>query len=55
MLNDEATIAFILKCRLKYKSPYLLRNIWPNQVMVASRDLVKTLFYINEKISIIPM
>ncbi len=55
MLNDEATIALILKHRLKYKSSYLLGNIQPNQMMVALRDLVKTLLYINVKISIRPM
>jgi hypothetical protein len=55
MLNDETTIGLILKHRLKYITPYLLGNIRPNQVMVALRDLVKTLLYINVKISIRPL
>ncbi len=42
MLNDEATIVLISKRKLEYKSPYLLGNIQPNQVMVVLRDLVKT-------------
>jgi hypothetical protein len=49
MLNDEPTIGLILKHRLKYKSPYLSKNIQPSQVMVALRDLVKTPLYINAK------
>jgi hypothetical protein len=55
MLNDEATFGLLLKRRLKCKSFYLLGNIWPNQVMVALRDLVKTPLYINAKISVKPM
>jgi hypothetical protein len=55
MVNDETTIGLILKCRLEYKSPYLLGNICPNQVMVVLRDLVKTPLYINVKIPVRPM
>jgi hypothetical protein len=55
MLNDEATIGLILKRRLKYKSPYLLGNIQPNQVMVTLRNFVKNPFYINAKILVRPM
>jgi hypothetical protein len=55
MVNDKTTIGLILKRRLEYKSPYLLGNIWPNQVMVVLRDLVKTPLYINVKISVRPM
>jgi CHASE3 domain sensor protein len=55
MLNDEATIGFILKRKLKYKSPYLSGNIWLNQVMVALRDHVKTPLYVNAKNSVKPM
>jgi len=55
MLNDEATIGLILKRKLEYKFPYLLGNIWPNQVMVVLRDLVKTRMYINTKNSVKPM
>ncbi len=55
MLNDETIISLILKCRLEYKSPYLLKNIQANQVMVALRDLVKTPLYINAKNLVRPM
>jgi hypothetical protein len=48
MLNDEATIGLISKFKLKYKSLYLLRNIWLNQVIVALRNLVKTPLYIKK-------
>jgi hypothetical protein len=54
MLNDEATIGLILKRKLKYKFPYLSRNIQLNQVMVALRNLVKTPLYI-QKNSVRPM
>jgi hypothetical protein len=55
MVNDKTTIGLILKRRLEYKSPYLLGNIWSNQVMVVLKDLVKTPLYINVKISVRPM
>ncbi len=39
MPNDEVTISIMLKRRLKYKSPYLLGNIRPNQVMLTLKTL----------------
>jgi hypothetical protein len=55
MSYDETTMHIILKCRLEYKSPYLSRNIKPNQMMLALRNLMKTPSYINVKISMKPM
>jgi len=48
MQNDEATIGLISKCKLKYKSPYLSRNIGFNQMIIALKNLVKTPLYIKK-------
>jgi hypothetical protein len=43
--HDSATICMFLKRRFEYKSPYMLRNVRPNMVMVVLRDLIETPLY----------
>jgi len=44
---DDATIHMFLKWCLEYISPYMLRNVCPNMVMIVLWDLIEKSCYIN--------
>jgi hypothetical protein len=43
--HDGAIIGVFLKWCLKYKSPYMSRNVHPNMTMVALWNLIETPLY----------
>ncbi len=50
--HDGATIGVFLNQHLEYKSLYMSRNVHPNMVMVALRDLIETPLYKNLNVNI---
>jgi hypothetical protein len=52
--EDGTTIGILLKRRLEYRSPYMSRNIRPNIIMIALKDLIKTPLYKEYNIVIRP-
>jgi len=55
MPNDEATIGIMLKCRLKYKSPYLSGNIRAKPSDVNFENFHENPLYIYANFSMRPM
>jgi hypothetical protein len=54
LLYDETTIGVFLKRQFEYKSPYMPRNVCPNLVMLALKDLISTPLYSNLNVTINP-
>jgi hypothetical protein len=48
----EVRIGVFLKRRLEYKLPYMFRNVCPNLVMLALKDLISTPLYSNLNVAI---